>query len=72
MSTSLLRRSAVIEQTGLSVTELYRRIANGSFPAPIRISGSRVSVWPSTDVDAWIAEQLTAAGRGTPNPTETN
>ena len=43
----------VCGKTGISRTHLYRLIAGGKFPAPIRIS-ERVSVWREADVDLWL------------------
>ncbi|MDE2270834.1 MAG: AlpA family transcriptional regulator [Xanthomonadaceae bacterium] len=53
----LLRLPQVRAQTGLSRSELYRRIAVGSFPAPIKI-GERASAWSSAEIEHWIAERI--------------
>lgn len=53
----LLRLPQVKAQTGLSRSELYRRIAIGSFPAPIKI-GARASAWSSVEIERWIAERI--------------
>jgi prophage regulatory protein len=53
----LLRLPQVKAQTGLSRSELYRRIAIGSFPAPIKI-GARASAWSSVEIERWIAERV--------------
>jgi prophage regulatory protein len=53
----LLRLPQVKAQTGLSRSELYRRIAIGSFPAPIKI-GARASAWISVEIERWIAERV--------------
>jgi len=53
----LLRLPQVKAQTGLSRSELYRRIAMGSFPAPIKI-GERASAWSSVEIERWIAERI--------------
>lgn len=46
----LLRLPQVRARTGLSRSELYRRIANGAFPAPVKI-GVRASAWSSAEID---------------------
>lgn len=56
---ALLRLPQVSARTGLSRSELYRRITLGSFPAPIKI-GARASAWNSLEVDRWIAERIAA------------
>ena len=49
----LIRRAEVLELTGLSVTSLYRRMSEGTFPKAVRIGPNSVA-WKSEDVDAWI------------------
>lgn len=58
MTTSLLRLEAVKMQTGLSRSDIYRRVTAKTFPAPITIEGSRVRVWVSDSVDRWVAMQI--------------
>lgn len=55
---SLLRLAAVMARTGLGRSKLYAMIAAGTFVAPTHIRGTRISVWPSSAVDRWIAAQL--------------
>jgi len=50
----MLRRPAVQTMTGLSTSELYRRMAEGSFPKPIKLSPKKV-MWPREAVLAWLA-----------------
>jgi prophage regulatory protein len=49
----LWRIHTVVNETGLSKTELYRRIAAGSFPAPVKL-GAKAVAWSSLAVQAWI------------------
>ncbi len=58
----LLRMAAVIALTGLSKSSLYRMIAEGRFPAPVRLS-ERARAWAESEVLAWIAERV-AGPRG--------
>ena len=53
----LLRLPQVKARTGLSRSELYRRIAAGSFPSPIKI-GARASAWSSVEIERWIIERI--------------
>ena len=53
----LLRLPQVKLRTGLSRSELYRRMAVGAFPAPIKI-GERASAWSSEEVERWMAERI--------------
>lgn len=60
MSTLVLERlPAVKARTGLGRSEIYRRIANGTFPAPIKL-GERASAWSAAEVDAWIEARIAA------------
>jgi prophage regulatory protein len=49
---TLLRRKEVSELLGISHGTLYRRVAEGSFPAQVRI-GPRAVRWRYEDVIAW-------------------
>lgn len=57
MPESLLRLDAVKARTGLSRSETYRRIADGTFPRPINLS-KRMAAWPASEVDAWVQQQI--------------
>lgn len=52
---ALERLPTVMARTGLSRSEVYRRVAQGTFPAPVKI-GQRSSAWAGKEVDAWIEE----------------
>lgn len=54
---SLLRLREVCRRTGLSRSEIYRRIGAASFPAPIKL-GERASAWAEHEVTVWIAERV--------------
>lgn len=55
----LLKRPEVREKTSLSDSELYRQIAAGSFPRPIRLTpNGRAVAWLESEVDAWIESRL--------------
>ncbi len=49
----LLRLPSVEALTGLSKSEIYRRIKAGQFPQPIKL-GARAVAWPSAQVEVWI------------------
>ena len=51
----LLRLKAVKEKIGFSASTIYRWVAAGSFPRPLRIGFG--SAWRESDIDAWIAER---------------
>ena len=58
----VLRLPRVQARTGLSRSTIYARVANGTFPQPVRL-GARAVGWIEAEVDAWIREQI-AASRG--------
>jgi prophage regulatory protein len=56
----LLRLPQVKASTGLSKSTIYTRIADGTFPKQIPL-GPRLVVWVESDIQNWIAEQVSAA-----------
>jgi prophage regulatory protein len=53
----LLRLPAVRQRTGKCRSDIYRGIARGTFPAPVKL-GARASAWNAAEVDAWIAARI--------------
>jgi prophage regulatory protein len=49
----LLRLPSVENHTGLSRSEIYRRIKAGTFPTPIKL-GARAVAWPAAQIEAWV------------------
>lgn len=47
-----LRRSQVERVTGLSRSEIYRRIKEQTFPEPIQL-GSRAVAWTQSSIEEW-------------------
>ena len=58
----VLRLPRVQARTGLSRSTIYVRVADGSFPKPVRL-GARAIGWIEAEVDQWIRRQI-AASRG--------
>ena len=56
----LLRLPEVKATTGLSKSSIYSRISEGTFPKQIAL-GPRLVVWVESDIQNWIAEQVSAA-----------
>lgn len=54
----LLKLDAVKGATGLSRSALYRKVAAGEFPAPVRL-GAHAVAWRTSEVAAWIASRVT-------------
>ena len=52
----ILRRSEVVARVGLSSATLYRMIALGAFPRPVRLS-TRATGWRTGEVEEWLASR---------------
>jgi prophage regulatory protein len=63
ISILLLRRPQVQMRTGLARSTLYRLIALGQFPPPVKIAGRAVA-WPLSDVEHWILTRTIKSGAG--------
>ena len=49
----ILRRDEVSKLTGLARATIYKKVADGSFPEPIRL-GARSVGWRLSDIVAWL------------------
>lgn len=55
----IIRRRQVERMTALNRSTLYERIADGTFPKPIRLGTDARSVgWVASEVQAWIAARI--------------
>ena len=50
----IVRLNTVLARTGLSRSTIYRKIAEGTFPAQLRISINGAG-WRESDINRWIA-----------------
>ncbi|MBZ9991408.1 AlpA family phage regulatory protein [Mesorhizobium sp. BH1-1-5] len=53
----IIRLRTVLDRTGLSRSTIYRKIAEGTFPAQIKISINGAG-WRESDVNRWIADPV--------------
>lgn len=51
-----LRLPQVLARVAISRSTLWRRVHDGSFPKPLKLS-ARVTVWRSNDVEGWMRGQ---------------
>lgn len=58
----LWRLPTVKAQTGLSKSEIYRRIKEGTFPIPLKL-GVRAVAWPSAKIEEWVESLTQGAGK---------
>ena len=49
---AFLRKKTVAVRTGLSTTEIDRRVREGRFPQPVSL-GPQTTAWPESEVIAW-------------------
>ena len=53
----IIRMKTVLARTGLSRSTIYRKIAEGTFPAHMRISANGAG-WRESDINRWIADPV--------------
>ena len=51
----IIRLKTVLARTGLSRSTIYRKIAEGTFPAQLKISTNGTG-WHESDINRWIAD----------------
>ena len=54
---ALLRLPQVEARTGYKRSSIYRLVAAGEFPAPVKL-GERASAWLESEISSWIAERV--------------
>ena len=52
-----IRLPEVIKRTGYCRTSIYEKIAEGTFPAPIKL-GPRAVAWVSEEIEKWMDERV--------------
>jgi len=58
MPEKILRLPNVLDRTGLSRSTVYLRVTEGRFPRPVSL-GARAVGWIETEIEEWIARQIT-------------
>ena len=53
----IVRLKTVLARTGLSRSTIYRKIAEGTFPAQLKISTNSAG-WRESDIDRWVADPV--------------
>lgn len=54
---SFLRINTVLSQTGLARSTIYKLMAEGDFPQPVKIT-SKSSAWVSSEVNDWKVSRM--------------
>lgn len=57
MLTMILRLNEVKKITGISRSSIYRKIAIGAFPLPIRLGKCSIG-WVESEIAEWIQQQI--------------
>lgn len=57
MPIKMLRLAEVEARTGLRKSQIYRLIAEGTFPKSVAIS-TRARRWPEHEIDAWLQARM--------------
>lgn len=55
----LMKLREVLYRVQCSRSEWYRKVANGTAPAPVKL-GEHASAFVSSEIDQWIAERIAA------------
>jgi len=53
----LIRLKQVMECTGLARSTVYKFIAEGDFPKPVKL-GARMVAWVESEIQDWIQEKI--------------
>jgi prophage regulatory protein len=53
----IIRLKTVLARTGLSRSTIYRKIAEGTFPAQLKISTNGTG-WHESDINHWVADPV--------------
>ncbi len=60
---TLLRLPKVEAMTGYKRSTIYKKIKDGTFPAPIAL-GERASAWVETEINDWIESRIEQSRAG--------
>ncbi len=63
---SLIRRSEVERRSGLSRSQIYKRMSAGTFPPSVQL-GVRMVGWYEDEIDGWLANLPSTGGLATWN-----
>ena len=59
----IIRLKTVLARTGLSRSTIYRKIAEGTFPARLRISANGAG-WHESEINRWVADPVAWRPKG--------
>lgn len=56
----ILRMRSLPERIGLSKSTIYALIADGKFPAPVKLGSKRAVGWYEYEINNWLASRAEA------------
>ena len=56
-NTILLRRPEVERRVGLRRASIYKWMAEGTFPKPVKL-GEKAVAWVETEIDQWVSDRI--------------
>ncbi len=59
----LIKLKQVMDCTGLARSTVYKFMADGQFPKPVKL-GSKMVAWVESEVSAWIQERVSVRDLG--------
>jgi prophage regulatory protein len=65
MAQNILRLDAVMRVTGLGRSSIYNKVAEETFPKPIKL-GPRAVGWLESEIEAWQRACIEARDTGAP------
>jgi prophage regulatory protein len=57
----LIRLPEVLRRVPLKRSTIYSRVAQGTFPRPVRLGSPHAVAWVTAEINQWIDEQIHAA-----------
>lgn len=69
MPRKLIRLPTVLDRVGLKRSTIYKRMKADAFPHPVKIGGA--SAWVEAEVDAYVAQLMSARQASPTTPAST-
>lgn len=57
-STRFLRWRELSQRIPLCRSRVHQMVAEGTFPAPVKLGGGHASAWVEAEIEAWCAQRI--------------